>query len=66
MLQRVLGNGVLASFVAKRGCVLCLECSGEGPNGALKAGGKESLISGERRAPTEASSEHPDASWSFI
>lgn len=46
--------------------MLCLECSGEGPNGALKAGGKESLISGERRAPTEASSEHPDASWSFI
>lgn len=46
--------------------MLCSECSGEGPNGALKAGGKESLISGERRAPTEACSEHPDASWSFI
>lgn len=29
--------------------MLCLERSGEGlPNGALKAGGKESLISGER------------------
>lgn len=34
-------------------------------NSVLKAGGKQSLVSGELWTLSEVSSEHPDVSWSF-